>query len=106
MHLPRLRRAFQASGEAVRRGGRLSDALADAPGVDAALSWAVAAGEDREDLAPLLRDLATSLDEQVRRRADHAIRMAEPWALTAVGVLVLIGLLSFWWPFYAAIGAV
>jgi len=51
-------------------------------------------------------DSADDLDESVRRRTEHSLRMAGPWALLAVGLLVALGLVAFWAPFYASAGAI
>jgi len=97
------RHAVHSLGDACRKGESPSQALSSRRHLDPALARAAADGEEREDLATALLDAADALDRQVDRRAAHHLRMAEPWSLLAVGLLVLIAVLLFWGPYYTAL---
>ncbi len=104
--MPRVRQEVDRVAERVERGSNLAEALAESPLLDSHLAWSAASGDQREELACLMLDSADDLDEAVRRRTEHALRMAGPWALLAVGLLVALGLVAFWAPFYASAGAI
>lgn len=102
VELPWLREDLEAAGTELDRGRSLAEALAERPRLDPMLAWTAAAGEDREELAPLFLDAADVLDREVDRQAAQVVRLTEPVALVAVGLLVMLGLVAFWWPFYRA----
>jgi type II secretory pathway component PulF len=103
--MPSVHQELDRVGERVDRGSTLAEALAESPLLDSHLAWSAAAGDEREELACQMLDAAESLDQQVERRTEHSLRMAGPWALGAVGVLVALGLVAFWAPFYNSLGA-
>jgi type II secretory pathway component PulF len=90
----------------ISRGDSLSDALLGSPDLAPCLAWSVAAGERREDMAPLLLDAAEYIDREVDIRTTHALRMLEPWVQVAVGVVVCSVLLAFWVPYYNLTSAI
>lgn len=106
VELPWLREDLAAVGAELDRGSSLGEALAERPRLDPMLAWTAAAGEEREELAPLFLDAADLLDREVDRQSAQVVRLAEPVALVAVGLLVASGLAAFWWPFYQAVGGV
>jgi len=102
---PSVRQELDRVAERVDRGSTLAEALAESDLLDSQLAWSAAAGDEREELACQMLDAAESLDQQVERRTEHSLRMAGPWALGAVGVLVALGLVAFWAPFYNSLSA-
>lgn len=103
---PALQEEFRGVAERVDAGSTLAEALAEGPSLDPWLAWSAAAGQAREELGVLMLEAADALDAQVERRVEHTLRMTEPWAMLSVGVLVLLGLVAFWFPFYAGISGV
>lgn len=101
--LPGLRNELLRCAERMDRGSTLAESLAEASRLEPVLAWTAAAGEDREDLAPLFLDAADLLDREVDRASLQVVRLAEPVALAAVGLLVACGLLLFWVPFQAGV---
>jgi general secretion pathway protein F len=99
-----LRREVTTLAERVRRGDQLSQALAACPRLDPLLALAASGGEQIEDVAAAMLDAADALDHQIDRRTQYYLDLAQPWALMAVGVLVLLVLLVFWGPFYELVG--
>lgn len=82
----------------VEKGGRLSAALGPEwhRAVRAAVEW----GEEREDLAPCLERAASTLDVQLGWAAERRVQILAPVLLSAMGVLVLLSLASFWVIYY------
>lgn len=101
--MPAVGREVERVADRVDRGSTLAEALAESPLLDSYLAWSAAAGEEREELAGLMLDSADHLEAQVQRRTEHSLRMAGPWAMLAVGGLVVLGLLAFWVPFYGSV---
>lgn len=93
----------KALAEQVRRGDRLSQALARAPHLDPLMASASLGGEETEDLAVALFEAADALDGHLERRTGYYLQMVEPWAVLAVGTVVLLVLLAFWAPFYTVV---
>ncbi len=104
--MPRIRQEVDLVTERVERGANLAEALAESPLLDSYLAWSAASGDEREELACLMFDSADYLDGVVQRRTEHSLRMAGPWALLAAGLLVALGILAFWAPFYSSAGAI
>lgn len=96
---PALRQQLTTLSTVVSQGTHLSRALSELPGVDAHLTWAVAAGESQEELASSLECAASQLENRLKGEAALLLKLLEPFALVLVGLLT-VALLS---PFLLAL---
>lgn len=87
-----------ALADDLSRGGRL--AAFTPPWLDPILAWGLASGEDREELATLLGEVADELEAELDRRAEAVLASLQPALLAALGLFSLLVMTAFWWPYY------
>lgn len=102
---PKLAEELRALPEQLRRGKALSKALSEL-NLDPYLSWCTVAGENQENLGSIMLRAADHLDHKVEAQAGYRVRVAEPWALFWLGLLVFTVIVIFWYPFYTFAGAI
>ena len=99
--VPGLRGQLQEALEKMKRGSSLSEVLSQCPGLESHLVWSVEGGATGDELALRLLNCADELEGQLENSSEHQLRMLGPRALILVGVLAAVGIVVFWWPFYA-----